>query len=90
MSVSAEETTLEKSGVKVVYTLSDHMESLGLGSTIDNVVVNDLKLVDYKLTDGFYSFLSNPADSTHYEGSSSGAFGFKAFSNLKKRFIVTR
>lgn len=87
-AVSAEETTLEKSGVKVVYTLSDHMESLGLGSTIDNVVVNDLKLVDYKLTDGFYSFLSNPADSTHYEGSSSGAFGFKAFSNLKKRFIV--
>ncbi len=83
----AAETTVERSGVKVVYRLSDHMETLAYGSSEADGGSNDMKDINSDITDGFYSFLSNPADSAHYEKSSSGAFGYGVLSNLKKRFV---
>ncbi len=81
---AADTTTLEKSMVKIVYDLSAHMESLAYGSAGGATLMTD---INNELTDGFYSFLSNPADSTHYESSAQATFGYKALSSLKKRFV---
>ena len=77
----------EDSGVRVVYRLSDHMETLAYGSAVEYGASDDMNDLNGELTDGFYSFLPNEGVAGHYSKPASAVFGYGVISALKKRFV---